>query len=195
MYGPNGLVRNAASISNVKSHKSAAIWASLSSIMESLDVDTEEIKSIYLITDSPTSQYRNCKTAFLTKKYGEEKKICIHWIFTEAGHGKGPMDGVGATVKNSIDDCTAFKPSSVISCASELLPLLPPLKVVISTYDQSLVDEFAKEIPKFLDLNWNEFGISQVHEIKFEPLSSEIQWKQLSKDTKYTTATFQYNKS
>ena len=26
------------------------------------------------------------------------------WIFTESGHGKGPMDGVGAAIKNAIND-------------------------------------------------------------------------------------------
>ena len=26
----------------------------------------------------------------------------IVWIFTESGYGKGPMDGVTATIKNSI---------------------------------------------------------------------------------------------
>ena len=50
-----------------------------------------------LLTDSPTSQYRN-KVIFNTIAnhevlYGVKAK----WNFWEAGHGKGPCDGLGGT--------------------------------------------------------------------------------------------------
>ena len=64
----------------------------------------EEIEQLFIITDSPTSQYHNKGCAFLTKRFAEENDVDVTWIFTESGHGKGPMDGVGATIKNSIDN-------------------------------------------------------------------------------------------
>ena len=51
-----------------------------------------------VLTDSPSSQYKNAGCAFLAKKLAESNKIDASWIFTETDHGKGPMDGVGARV-------------------------------------------------------------------------------------------------
>ena len=33
-----------------------------------------------------------------------DNEIQVFWIYTETGHGKGPMDGVGAAVKKFIKD-------------------------------------------------------------------------------------------
>ena len=51
-----------------------------------------------VLTDSPSSQYKNAGCAFLAKKLAESNKIDASWIFTESDHGKGSMDGVGARV-------------------------------------------------------------------------------------------------
>ena len=87
-----------------------------------------EIKTLYIASDSPTSQYRNKNNVFLTKKWAVENNIDVHWIFTEAGHGKGPMDGVGSTIKREIKDTIAFHPNTVI-VASEASDLI--FKIVI----------------------------------------------------------------
>ena len=41
---------------------------------------------------------------FLAKRYAEMSNVDVASVFTETGHGKGPMDGVGAEIKNSIDN-------------------------------------------------------------------------------------------
>ena len=64
----------------------------------------EEIEQLFIITDSPTSQYHNKGCAFLTKRFAAENDVDVTWIFTESSHGKGTMDGVSATIKNSIDN-------------------------------------------------------------------------------------------
>ena len=61
------------------------------------------------MSDGPTAQYRNKKafylfTQYLTQRYG--LRIAT-WNFNEAGHGKGPMDGVGAVVKRTADRIVA----------------------------------------------------------------------------------------
>ena len=89
-------------ISDAKSHKAPAVWASLEKVLQSFNL--EQLKYLYVILDSPTSQYRNKYNAFFTKRFAVENNILIYWIFTESGHGKGPMDSVGASVKNDIDD-------------------------------------------------------------------------------------------
>ena len=55
---------------------------------------------LIIISDSPTSQYRNRYSIFLLTKLCEKYDIHnFEWIFTECGHGKGAPDGVGAAVK------------------------------------------------------------------------------------------------
>ena len=76
-----------------------AVWASLTSILAACEIDTDDIEQLFVITDSPTNQYRNAGNAFLAKRYAERERLALTWVFTESGHGKGPMDGVGAAIK------------------------------------------------------------------------------------------------
>ena len=85
-------------ISDAKSHKAPAVWASLEKILGSFDLDRLQVP--YIFTDIPTSQYRNKYNAYLTKKLAIEHNLTIIWVFKESGHGQGPMDGVGASIKN-----------------------------------------------------------------------------------------------
>ena len=48
----------------------------------------------------------------------------IYWIYTETGHGKGLMDGVGSAMKTTIDSI-AYNPNVIIRNTEELLPYLP----------------------------------------------------------------------
>ena len=64
---------------------------------------------------------------FSGKKSTESNKNDVSWIFTETGHGKGPMDGVGAAIKNAIDD-VVIAPESMpdvsVSSASDVHKIL-----------------------------------------------------------------------
>ena len=87
-------------------------------------------------------------------------EINAHWTFIESGHGKGPIGGVGAAIKWVIDDVVAFNPDSFIATASNVIPLLPPSNIIMTTYTQSDVDKFQAKIPPHLSLIWKHFGIS-----------------------------------
>ena len=104
VYQCNDSVQYVGSLSDNTDHKNAAVWASLKAMLSKINLNMEEIEQLFIITDSPTSQYRNKGCAFLTKRFAEENDVDVTWIFTESGHGKGPMDGVGATIKNPIDN-------------------------------------------------------------------------------------------
>ena len=75
-------------ISDAKSHKAPAVWASLEKILGSFDVD--KLQVLYVITDSPTSQYRSNYNAYLTKKFSIQHNLTIIWVFIGSEHGKGP---------------------------------------------------------------------------------------------------------
>ena len=76
----------------------------MKSIIDLINLDVDKLEHLYLKTDNPSSQHRNNGCAFLAKKFAESNKIEVSPIFTKTGHGKGPIDGIGAPIKNAIDD-------------------------------------------------------------------------------------------
>lgn len=87
------------------SHNATAVF----SIIQKLIIELKQLVSppllyIHYWTDSPTSQYRN-KTMFaVTANHPNEFGMAAVWNYFEAGHGKGPCDGVGGTAKRMADD-------------------------------------------------------------------------------------------
>ena len=163
-------------ISDAKSHKAPAVWTLLEKILGSFDLD--RLRDLYVITDSPTSQYRNKYNAYLTKKLAIEHNLTIIWVFKESGYGQGPMDGVGASIKNQTDNVIAFKPNSVITCAYELLEFLPEDNKQIGKYSEEDVQRYKGMLPSDMKIACKSFGINQVHEIKFLQLDdNQLSWK------------------
>ena len=70
-------------------------------------VDHMEIKRIHYVTDSPSSQYRNKGIFLLVVHHKLLFGMDATWHLLETGHGKGPCDGIGGTVKRSADEAIA----------------------------------------------------------------------------------------
>ena len=178
-----------ATISDATSRRAAAKWASMNVILEHLG----QYDHLYIISDSPTSQYRNAFCAYLTKKYAEEHSCKITWVFTETGHGKGPMDGVGGALKNKIDDVIAYLLNVAIRNADQLLIALPASETMIGTYKQEDIDKIQDQIPKKISVKCStqELGIGTAHEILLpsNPDSNVVYLKQVSTDEEYKVAT------
>ena len=102
LYDTSDKVQCFATISDVKSHKADATWASLTAIFK--HTDFSNCHHLYISSDSPSSQYRNYKNVFLMKAWAVSQNIDVSWVFTETGHGKGPMDGVGGGIKRVVKD-------------------------------------------------------------------------------------------
>ena len=101
------------------------------------------------------------------------------------------MDGVGASIKNEIDNAIAFNPNSVITCESELWQFLPKDNKQISMYSEEDLQRYKEMLPSDLKIACKSFGISSVHEIKFSPLGdNQLSWKEVSADTEYLNASF-----
>ena len=132
--------------------------------------DFTDITTVYFVTDSPTSQYRNKKNAYLTRKWASKHNIEAFWIFTESGHGKGPMDGVGSAVKTAIKNTSAFNPDQPVKITEQLLDRLPIMKkVIVGTYTDADLNSFKEMYPsniEELNIVAPSFGISLVHEIQ-----------------------------
>lgn len=88
------------------SHNVEAIWAHLKSVLEEFP---SNIETIHFVSDGPVTQYRSklmfyflsCK---LTSKFEIQKWT---WNYHEAGHGKGPPDGVRVVCKKTTDNSVA----------------------------------------------------------------------------------------
>ena len=74
---------------NIKSldHKVSAVFASLEPIL--LKYCQANVHQFNIISDSPTSQYRNKNVFWFMSKFCSLKNVSIDWICLEAGKGKG----------------------------------------------------------------------------------------------------------
>lgn len=73
---------------------------------------------IHYISDSPSSQYRNKSIVKLVAQHESIfNGIKASWEYLESGHGKGPCDGVGGSIKKSAE--IAVKSGKIISTAQE----------------------------------------------------------------------------
>ncbi|XP_054775254.2 uncharacterized protein LOC129283486 [Lytechinus pictus] len=97
-----------AAVSDDRNHNTSTILAILTKLMPKLKELIPHLHKVHYWTDSPTSQYRN-KTMFSLVSEHADIFDGIHaqWNYFESGHGKGPCDGIGGTIKRLAD--TAVK--------------------------------------------------------------------------------------
>ena len=81
------------------------------------------IRHIHYFTDSPTSQYRNVSITTMLLKHESMFHIIADWLYFEAGHGKGPFDGVGGVSKRHARVVINRKHVTVIDCAEDYFKL------------------------------------------------------------------------
>ena len=108
------------------------------------------MNKLYIITNSPTSQYRNSGCAYF-KQFAEKEGVDVVCVFTESGHEKDPVDGVGAAIKKAIDQAaiaTEFMPDVVIRISADIIPILNLHNIIISTYNEDDVIAVKNTIPK-----------------------------------------------
>ena len=86
-----------AAISDHVDHKASVVFASLESIL--LKYCHANVHHFNIISDYPTSQYRNKNVFWFVSKFCSLKTI--DWIYLEARKGKGAADGIGAVVKRA----------------------------------------------------------------------------------------------
>lgn len=91
-------------ISDELGHNAATVFAFIKDLIPHLKVMLPQIKHIHYYTDSPTSQYQNKTIFYLLSHHKELFGVSASWNFFEVGHGKGPCDGVGGSVKRMADE-------------------------------------------------------------------------------------------
>lgn len=109
IYLSGGKVKSFASLSDCLQHNAIATWAHLDPVLRSIRDEHPNARNIHLISDGPTSQYRNKTNFYLASTVPFMRGFnCVTWNFTEASHGKGAPDGVGGALKNLADRIVSY---------------------------------------------------------------------------------------
>lgn len=90
-------------VSKELDHAAPGIWAHLTPIFKKIN---SNVDSLHIASDGPTGQYRNKYNFYLLTKL--LPTICPNvercsWNFRESGHGKGPINSVGGTLKRTLE--------------------------------------------------------------------------------------------
>ena len=93
-------------VSDEMGHKASTVVAFIDHIIPILKEIDPDLRRIHYWSDSPTSQYRNKHIFDLIANHEERYGICARWNYFEAGHGKGPCDGLGGSCKRLADEAT-----------------------------------------------------------------------------------------
>ena len=150
------------SLSDENDHKAEAIHAALSPKIKELA--QEGFKEITIVSDSPTSQYRNGKSAFLTSKWSVELGVQITWIFTEAGHGKSSADGIGGNIKNLAQDKQNMQPDLVIKTAQDVMDNIETT-IEMKVHTKEDIEKVKESMPAKVGTLKK---ATQIHELVFE---------------------------
>ena len=164
------------SLSDVNDHKAEAIHAG-PTIEKLVEKGFDEF---YIVSDSPTSQYRNAKHAFLTKRWAKKYKIRIEWIYTEAGHGKSAADAINGKIKNLVQYKINMDPSITIKTVEDIKTHIET-SIEINIHNQSDIDNVKKDMPKKLS---SLVGALKLHILLFEK-DGKIKKKNLPTDPFY----------
>ena len=107
-------------ISDEPKHDAGTVFAILKKVIPSIKSAVGAFNQIHYWTDAPTSQYRN-KTIFsVVSRHEEAFGTKAVWNYLEAGHGKGPCDGIGGTFKRLADEA-AKQEKVIIQDASDFI--------------------------------------------------------------------------
>ena len=93
--------RSMSVISNHLSHKTNAVHAFMKPIFENLIKLNPSLKKVYMYSDNATAQYKNCYNMGMLLNFKKLYNLDVEWHFSAPCHGKGAVDGIGATIKQN----------------------------------------------------------------------------------------------
>lgn len=100
-------------VSDELGHNSVTLFAFLKELIPNPKAMLPKLKHVHFYTDSPTSQYRNKTLFYLLSHHKELFDVTASWNYFEAGHGKGPCDGVGGSVKRIADEAVQQQKANI----------------------------------------------------------------------------------
>lgn len=148
----NGLKSTSfATVSENLDHQAHAVWAHMIPILQII-LKNKHINTIHIYSDGPTSQYRNRTNIHLwlqtlIKEFQQITKAT--WTYSEPGHGKGPMDGVGGTLKRTADRRVLM--GHDIKTSSDLVDLFKESTILVKEIPHDDISTAKDLVPKIID--------------------------------------------
>lgn len=139
-------------VSDNLDHQAHGVWAHLTPIFDEAGTDFPDTKCVHFFSDSPSSQYRNRTNIYLMHKLMPKffKNLQqFSWNFSEPGHGKGVMDGVGGSLKRNAHQSVLH--GKDIMSAKDLETLFQHSKSKVIEIPSSSMDAIKKSIPKVIN--------------------------------------------
>ena len=104
MKSPDGEIIHTSRVfvSDELGHNATTVYTITKKLVADMKKTSPNLSHIHYYTDGPTSQYRNKTIFYIVSNHMNLFSVVASWNYFEAGHGKGPCDGVGGTVKK---DC------------------------------------------------------------------------------------------
>lgn len=155
--------RSFCSISNHLDHQAYGVWAHLEELLMELAQNFPKVTTINFFSDGPTSQYRNRTNIYFLLSVIPllmPNVQNISWNFSESGHGKGPMDGIGGTLKRSADRLVLQ--GKDIYSASCFIKNLSDISIKMWEVTETKIDEYKNKIPAKIPPIPNIMSIHQV---------------------------------
>ncbi|XP_063233360.1 uncharacterized protein LOC134537058 [Bacillus rossius redtenbacheri] len=181
MYTAGGIKESFCTLSKSLRHDPYAIAAHLTPILDKYLKQFPTVSRIHFLSDSPSTQYRN-KTMYALISYYIPKTFLqidsITWNYSEAGHGKGAPDGVGAVLKRTADRNVAEGID-----ISDIDTLVASLGEHISgVHVEVVLEESIKDVELVMeDVEIMSFpGSMKVHQLKWSRNSCKVHFRKLS---------------
>lgn len=105
--------RSFVAVSDSLVHASSTVIVILENFYSQYIPELQIVKFVDYWTDSPTSQYRNRYIFDLILDHKKRYGFDATWNYFECGHGKGPCDGVGGTVKQLADQAVNAQKANI----------------------------------------------------------------------------------
>ena len=155
-------------LSDETSHVAESTWVAIHDLLDELlgAKIRSQITELNIISDSPSSQYRNKTTIYFLKHYALSRQITMRWLFLESGHGKGVADGVGSAIKRLFDNAIRFNPDQSFKGAADLMTKIKKsTNIQLYLYKKEDIDSLKEKIPSLTTIK----GTSAFHEIIAKP--------------------------
>ena len=155
-----------AGISPVLSHKFSTTLTFIDLLIPQIEEHLlPRLEHVHVISDSPSSQYRNMHVCNFLRESLDMYNIKVTWNWLEAGHGKGPCDGVGGGLKTLAD--RLVKTSGAVQNAEDFME-----QVSVETKKVHLLYAGEKEVEasKTLMKSWSKkpvHGLMKAHQATF----------------------------
>lgn len=102
-------------VSDCLHHDATSVYAYHEIVIKYLKSRFGCVKKIFYFTDGAPQQYKNYKSVINLAYHFEDYGINAEWHFFPTAHGKGPCDGLGATVKRSAVRASLQSTSTILT--------------------------------------------------------------------------------